>query len=105
VNKSEVFVDAEVNKFVNGGSFLGAGLSLWEITLSDTFTPAWMLHFGIALGTHRHTRCTSSARGVCSLTTSMTCRTTTSSGAVCGFTSSRTSRDSGRSTRESPAVQ
>jgi len=52
VNKSEVFVDAEVNKYVNGGSFLGTGLSLWHITRSDTFTPAWMLHFGIALGTH-----------------------------------------------------
>ena len=52
VNKSEVFVDAEVNKYLSGGSFLGTGLSLWDITRSDTFTPAWMLHFGIPLGTH-----------------------------------------------------
>ena len=26
--------------------------SLWDITRSDTFTPAGMLHFGIPLGTH-----------------------------------------------------
>jgi hypothetical protein len=52
VNKSEVFVDAELNKYLSGGSFLGTGLSLWDITRSDTFTPAWMLHFGIPLGNH-----------------------------------------------------
>jgi hypothetical protein len=52
VNKSEVFVDAEFNKYLSGGSFLGTGLSLWDITRSDTFTPAWMLHFGIPLGDH-----------------------------------------------------
>ena len=52
VNKSEVFVDAEINKYLSGGSFLGTGLSLWDITRSDTFTPAWMLHFGIPIGTH-----------------------------------------------------
>jgi hypothetical protein len=28
------------------------GLSLWDISRRDTFTPAWMLHFGIPLGTH-----------------------------------------------------
>ena len=47
-----VFVDAELNKYLSGGSFLGTGLSLWDITRSDTFTPAWMLHFGIPLGDH-----------------------------------------------------
>ena len=52
VNESEVFVDAELNKYLSGGSFLGTGLSLWDITRSDTFTPAWMLHFGIPLGDH-----------------------------------------------------
>ena len=52
VNKSALFVDAELNKYLAGGSFLGTGLSLWDLTRSDTFTPAWMLHFGIPLGSH-----------------------------------------------------
>jgi hypothetical protein len=52
VNQSELFADVELNKYLAGGSFLGTGLSLWDITRSDTFTPAWMLHFGIPLGTH-----------------------------------------------------
>jgi len=43
---------AEANKYVGGGSFLGAGLSFWDITHSDTFPPALMLHFGVPLGTH-----------------------------------------------------
>src|SRR6185295_12583811 len=55
VNESELFVDAELNKYLSGGSFLGTGLSLWDITRSDSFTPAWMLHFGVPLGNHpRH---------------------------------------------------
>jgi len=51
VNKSEVFIDGEVNKYVGAG-FVGTGISLWDITRSDTFTPAWMIHFGVPLGTH-----------------------------------------------------
>jgi hypothetical protein len=52
VREHEVLVDIEANKYVGGGSFVGTGLSLWDITHSDTFTPAWMLHFGVPLGTH-----------------------------------------------------
>jgi hypothetical protein len=37
---------------VAGGSFPGGGLSFWDITHSDTFTPALMLRFGAPLGTH-----------------------------------------------------
>ena len=32
--------------------FIGTGLSLWDVTHSDTFTPAWLLHVGVPLGTH-----------------------------------------------------
>lgn len=52
VREHEVFADVELNKYVGGGSFIGTGVSLWDVTHSDTITPAWMLHFGIPLGTH-----------------------------------------------------
>jgi hypothetical protein len=55
VREHEVMVDIEANKYVGNGAFIGTGLSLWDITHSDTFTPAWMLHFGVPLGHHpRH---------------------------------------------------
>jgi hypothetical protein len=28
-----------------------SSISLWDLTRSDTSTPAWMLHFGVPLGT------------------------------------------------------
>jgi hypothetical protein len=52
VREHEVLVDFEANKYVGGGSFVGTGISLWDVTHSDSFTPAWMLHFGVPLGTH-----------------------------------------------------
>jgi hypothetical protein len=52
VRESELFADVEVNRYLHGGSFVGTGISFWDLTRSDTFTPAWLLHFGIPLGTH-----------------------------------------------------
>jgi len=52
VRESELFADVELNKYVGGGSFIGTGISLWDLTRSDTFTPAWMVHFGVPLGDH-----------------------------------------------------
>ncbi len=52
VRESALFVDAEVDKYVSGGSFIGTGLSLWDLTRSDTWTPAWLLHFGIPVSRH-----------------------------------------------------
>jgi hypothetical protein len=49
VKESVLFVDVEVNKYLTGGSFIGTGLSFWDLTRSDTFTPAWLLHFGLPL--------------------------------------------------------
>lgn len=49
VREHQVFADVELNKYVGGGSFIGTGVSLWDVTHSDTMTPAWMLHFGIPL--------------------------------------------------------
>ena len=50
VRQHEVFVDIEANKYLAGGSFVGTGLSLWDITRSETWTPAWMFHFGVPFG-------------------------------------------------------
>src|SRR4029079_18460525 len=52
VREHEVLVDVEANKYLHNGVFVGTGLSLWDITHSDTFTPALLLHFGVPLGTH-----------------------------------------------------
>jgi hypothetical protein len=83
VREHEVLVDLEANKYLGGGSFIGTGISLWDITHSDTFTPAWMLHFGVPLAITRRTPCISWRRVACSSTTSTTSRTTISSGRAC----------------------
>jgi hypothetical protein len=50
VRESALFVDGAVNKHVGGGRFfVGTGLSLWDLTRSDTFTPAWLVHFGLPI--------------------------------------------------------
>ena len=48
VREHQIFADVELNKYVGRG-FIGTGISLWDVTHSDTITPAWMLHFGIPL--------------------------------------------------------
>jgi len=48
-NEHALFIDAEVNKHFDNRMFLGTGLSLWDLTRSDTFTPAWLVHFGVPL--------------------------------------------------------
>jgi len=52
VREHQLFADVELNKYVGSG-FIGTGISLWDITHSDTITPAWMLHFGIPLSKAR----------------------------------------------------
>ncbi len=52
VREHEVLVDIEANKYLSGGAFLGTGISFWDLTHSDTFTPAWLLHFGVPLSAH-----------------------------------------------------
>lgn len=47
VRENAFFVEIEANKFVGHGFFLGAGLSLWDVTHSDTFAPAAMVHLGL----------------------------------------------------------
>lgn len=51
------FVDVEVNKYFGARSaFVGAGLSFWDFTRSDTRTPAVLAHFGVPLGANTGTR-------------------------------------------------
>jgi hypothetical protein len=52
VNEHQLFVDIEANKYLSAGAFVGTGISFWDITRSDSFSPAWLLHFGVPLGTH-----------------------------------------------------
>jgi hypothetical protein len=49
VNASSVFAEGEVNRYLARRSFVGTGLSLWDLTRSGMWTPAWLLHFGIPL--------------------------------------------------------
>lgn len=49
VREHELFVDIEANKYLGNGVFLGTGLSLWDLTRSDSFSPAWMVHAGVPL--------------------------------------------------------
>ncbi len=52
VRQHEVLVDVEANRYLDAGAFVGTGLSLWDITHRDTFTPAWIAHVGLPLGAH-----------------------------------------------------
>jgi hypothetical protein len=45
------FVDIEVNRFI-GRAFIGTGLSFWDITRGDLWTPAPDLRFGLPIGHH-----------------------------------------------------
>jgi hypothetical protein len=47
VRENAFFVEIEANEFVGHGLLLGAGLSLWDVTHSDTFAPAAMVHLGL----------------------------------------------------------
>lgn len=54
VREHQILADVEINKYAGKRNILlGTGLSLWDLTHSDTFTPAWMVHVGVPLGTER----------------------------------------------------
>ena len=48
VKEHELFVDVEANKYLGRG-FIGTGFSVWDITHSDTVTPAVLFQFGVPL--------------------------------------------------------
>jgi hypothetical protein len=49
VTKTQMLVEVEANKYMENGFMLGTGLSLWDITRGETFTPGWLVHFGVPL--------------------------------------------------------
>jgi hypothetical protein len=53
VREHALFVDGEVNYYFANDVLLGAGLSLWDLTRSDTFTPAVMAHVAFPLARGR----------------------------------------------------
>ncbi len=54
VRKNPLFIDIEANKYLQNGMFVGTGISFWDLTRSETFTPAWLVHFGIPLNKGAH---------------------------------------------------
>lgn len=48
VREHQLFADVELNKYLGRG-FIGTGVSAWDITHSDTITPAVLLQFGVPL--------------------------------------------------------
>ncbi|MEO7133363.1 MAG: hypothetical protein ABI024_04005 [Vicinamibacterales bacterium] len=48
VRQHQLFADLELNKYLGRG-FIGTGISAWDITHSDTVTPAVLLQFGVPL--------------------------------------------------------
>jgi hypothetical protein len=43
------FAEAELNRYLAGGSYVGSGLSFWDRPLDGTLMPAWALHVGFPL--------------------------------------------------------
>ena len=50
VREHALLVDVEANKYLDNGVFVGTGISFWDLTHGDSFTPAWLLHVGVPLG-------------------------------------------------------
>jgi hypothetical protein len=52
INQNPLFVDVDVNKYFDNNWFVGGLASMWDITRSETWTPAAGGRFGIPLGHH-----------------------------------------------------
>lgn len=52
VRENALFLEVEANRYIGGNVFLGVGLSAWDLTHSDTFAPAAMVHMGLPLAPH-----------------------------------------------------
>ena len=50
----EYLAEAELNRYLAGGSYIGTGLSLWDLVVRGIWTPAWALHFGLPLSRSAH---------------------------------------------------
>lgn len=52
VREHALFIDVEANRYVGNGFFVGFGLSAWDLTRSDSFTPGAMIHLGLPIAPH-----------------------------------------------------
>lgn len=52
VREHALFIDVEANRYLGDGFFVGFGLSAWDLTRSDSFTPAAMVHLGLPIAPH-----------------------------------------------------
>lgn len=48
VREHQLFIDVEANKYL-GRAFVGGGLTLWDVTRSDSFTPGALVHVGVPI--------------------------------------------------------
>lgn len=48
VREHALFIDVEANKYI-GRAFVGGGLTMWDVTRSDTFTPGALVHVGLPI--------------------------------------------------------
>lgn len=49
VREHVLFAEVEGNRYLAGRSFVGVGFAMWDVTRSDTVTPALMAHVGVPL--------------------------------------------------------
>jgi len=46
---TSLFADVEFNYVYSGGSYIGAGVGVWDFNHSDTVAPSLLVHFGIPI--------------------------------------------------------
>jgi hypothetical protein len=49
VREHALFIDVAANRYFENNAFIGTGVSFWDLTRSDTFSPAWLVGFGVPL--------------------------------------------------------
>jgi hypothetical protein len=49
LRQTQMIADLEANRYFASDAFIGTGITFWDITRSETFTPGWLVHFGIPL--------------------------------------------------------
>jgi hypothetical protein len=49
VREHALFIDVAANRYFENNAYIGTGISFWDLTRSDTFTPAWLVGFGVPL--------------------------------------------------------
>jgi hypothetical protein len=55
VRQHEVFADFEVNKYTSkDGGFIGSGITFWDVTSRDNWTPGVLVHGGVPVGKHTY---------------------------------------------------